>query len=171
MMPTNLTVSNLSDAALVLGTPRTDAQMIVTFSIGPQQYGLPLAVVTQVVRMPALLTLAGAPPFLCGLLNLRGQFIPVLDGRMLIGEPATYELTSQIVIIGDPQRQAEMTLRCGLLVDQVHDVRTVHANEYTALERGAMASFLNGILHSRDYSALLFDTAELLALLPAQHAA
>ena len=135
--------------------------LIVTFKIGHQQYGLPLAMVLEIVRLPALVTLAGAPPTLCGLLNLRGQYLPVLDGRALVGEPALYDLNSQIVIAGRDKPEL------GLLVDQVRGVRAIAASRITPISRHDVAAFLTNVFDLEDGSVLLFDLAALLALAPA----
>ena len=70
-----------------------ESALIVSFRLGSQQYSLPVAAVCEVVRLPALVTLVGAAPALCGLLNLRGLYLPVFDGRLLIGEEAGYDLS------------------------------------------------------------------------------
>src|SRR5262245_43071445 len=111
---------------------------VVTFQIARQQYALPLAVALSIVRLPALVPLAGAPPTLCGLLNLHGQYLPVLDGRTLVGEPAQYDLNSQIVIAGRGKPEL------GLLVDQVREVCTLAAGQLTPLRRADAAPFLTG---------------------------
>ena len=77
-----------------------ESALIVSFRLGSQQYSLPVAAVCEVVRLPALVTLVGAAPALCGLLNLRGLYLPVFDGRLLVGEAAGYDLSKQIVIVG-----------------------------------------------------------------------
>ena len=55
----------LTPEAMVLRS--ASPSLIVSFWLGPQQYGLPLEAVREVVRLPALVTLAGAVPALCGL--------------------------------------------------------------------------------------------------------
>lgn len=134
--------------------------LMVTFQIAHQQYGLPLHVVIEIVRLPALVSLAGAPPTLCGLLNLRGQYLPVLDGRALVGEPPRYDLTSQIVIAGRDRPEL------GLLVDQVRDVYTVAADQIMPIARTDVASFLTSVCDRADESVLLIDLPALLALTP-----
>jgi chemotaxis signal transduction protein len=136
--------------------------LIVTFQLGHQHYGLPLAVVHEIVRLPALTQLAGAPPALCGLLNLRGQHLPVLDGRVLVGEPALYDLANQIVIAGRGQPEF------GLLVDQVHDVYTVAAEPIVPISRPDVAPFLTHVFTMADGSVLLFDLPALLGLTQAR---
>ncbi|MFL5803246.1 MAG: chemotaxis protein CheW [Roseiflexaceae bacterium] len=136
--------------------------LIVTFQIAHQQYGLPLHVVIEIVRLPALVTLAGAPPTLCGLLNLRGQYVPVLDGRALVHEPPRYDLTSQIVIAGRDRPEL------GLLVDQVRDVCTVATDQIMPITRTDVAPFLTSVCDRAGESVLLVDLPALLALTPTQ---
>jgi chemotaxis signal transduction protein len=141
------------------GAPK-NLELVVTCSIGPQQYGLPIEAVREVVRLPALLTLADAPPFLCGLLNLRGGYLPVLDGRVLMGEVPTYTLSKQIIIAGYSAPQF------GLLVDEVQEVLAMQNSQWTTIGHDFAASFLHGIIHQDNQSVILFDMAALLALVP-----
>ena len=76
------------------------ATTAMTFAIGTQQYGLPVANVFDVVPIPAMLILAGAPTYLIGVLNRRGRYLPVLDGRILLGEQAPYDLDRYVIIAG-----------------------------------------------------------------------
>jgi purine-binding chemotaxis protein CheW len=134
--------------------------LTVTFRIGRQLYGLPVAAVLEVVRLPALVNVAGAPPALVGLLNLRGRYLPILSGHVLVGAPPRYDLDSQIVIAGQPS--AEL----GLLVDQVGEVTALPAQRLVPLGQGAAAPFLQGVIDTEEGSLLLFNIAELRALAP-----
>ena len=148
--------------ALVAGAapadPRVSAALVVTFQIAHQQYALPLDVVLEIVRLPALVPLAGSPPTLSGLLNLRGQYLPVLDVRALVGDPSLYDINCQIVIAGRGKPEL------GLMVDQVIDVRA--ASRIMPIQRQDVAAFLSGVFDLEESSVLLFDLAALLALMP-----
>jgi purine-binding chemotaxis protein CheW len=142
-------------------TPTRDpdrAILAVTFQIARQQYALPLDVVREIVRLPALVPLAGAPPTLCGLLNLRGRYLPIMDGGALVGEPIEYDLNSQIVIAG--RGLAEL----GLLTDKVRGVCSVAAEQVVPISRGDAAPFLASVFDLAEESVLVFDLAALLAL-------
>lgn len=134
--------------------------LFVTFKIAYQLYALPLATALEVVRLPALVELAGAPPTLCGLLNLRGRYLPVLDARALMGAPAMYDLSSQIVIAGRGAPEL------GLLVDEVRDVCTVAAERVAPINRADVAPFLTSVFDLIEASVLVFDVAALLAFAP-----
>jgi purine-binding chemotaxis protein CheW len=149
------------------GSARNNETLLtVTFRIGRQQYGLPVSVVIEIVRLPALLTLAGAPPAIIGLLNLRGHYLPVLDGSILIDEQPSYDLNSQIVVAGRIALNGSVEPILGLRVDQVIDVRTLHMNRTTMLDRSVSASFLKYVFNTDDGSLLLFDMDVLMTMVP-----
>ncbi len=149
-------------------TDETD-MTLVTCSIERQQYGLPLTAVLQVVRLPALLTLVGAPRWICGLLNLRGHYLPVLSGRVLVDAEPHYDLTNQIIIVGNMHQHRSPSPRFGLLVDQVHDVQTFHRQRFTSFEQDAASAFLCGVMRAHDTSILVCSIDELLHFLPGEH--
>ncbi len=139
--------------------------LTVTFRIGPQQYGLPVNAVVEIVRLPALVTLAGAPPALIGLVNLRGHYIPVLDGSILMDEDPYYDLSNQIVIAGHI-RDNRLVPMLGLRVDQVIDVTTLHMSNFTPISTTMAAPFLQGVVTSDDLSILMFNLDALIAMVP-----
>ncbi|MBB6251190.1 chemotaxis protein CheW [Nitrospirillum iridis] len=61
-------------------------ERIVVFRLGDEEYGLPIDAVEEVVRLPDTLTrLPRAPAFIEGVMNLRGQVLPVIDQRGRFG--------------------------------------------------------------------------------------
>ena len=132
--------------------------VIVSFQLGAQQYGLPIEAVREIVRLPALIALTGALPALCGLLNLRGFYLPVLDGRVLVGETPHYSLNSQIILIGHSRP------KLGLLVDQVERVTTFSRASRTPIQRGVAAPLLDSIIDDEQGAIILLDLAVLAAL-------
>ncbi len=140
--------------------------LTVTFRIGPQQYGLPVSAVIEIVRLPALLSLAGAPPTIIGLLNLRGHYLPILDGAILLGETPHYDINSQIIITGSIDQNGTINPQLGLRVDQVIDVRTLDPTQHTPLYDTISADFLTSVINDNDDSILMLDTRALMATIP-----
>lgn len=87
----------------------------LTVSAGPQQLGLFLPAVQEVIRMVRLAPVPNAPAWLAGVLNLRGALLPVLDLRVRVGAPAALTEQTPLVILNDGQRR-------GVIVDAVGDV-------------------------------------------------
>jgi purine-binding chemotaxis protein CheW len=156
-----------SPPAGAIGGSVAAAPKAVTFMIGTQEYGLPVADVIEIVPIPAMLILVGAPTYLIGLLNRRGRYLPVLDGRILLGEPARYDLARYVIIAGRASANEEhVTPLIGILVDQVCDVRMFEDESLTPLGAGVAAPFLDSVARWADHSVLLFKLEELLALAP-----
>src|SRR4051794_12393483 len=60
----------------------------VCFQLDSQHFSFYLPVVLEIIRMVKLTPLAGAPAFIAGMLNVRGDIVPVLDLRSLLGMAA-----------------------------------------------------------------------------------
>jgi purine-binding chemotaxis protein CheW len=157
--------TNLQTLPLEAPSDDTVTLLTVTFRIGDQHYGLPVSEVIEIVRLPALLTLAGAPRPIIGLLNLRGHYVPVLDGAILMDEPPRYDASNQIVIAGHSagqrERGGEIVPFLGLRVDQVVDVQAFPSTRVTALDRSIVAPFLRGVINTGEDSVFLFNLASL----------
>lgn len=108
-------------------------QPFVTFRVGSQTFALPLAAVQQVIRLPALTLIAGAPPFVVGLLDLYGHVIPVLWGHRLLDQLPTVHLDSMVIVIGLDADH----LQLGLLVDEVYKVCHASSDTMTPLRLGS----------------------------------
>ncbi len=141
---------------------------LVTFELDHQHYGLPLNIVRQVVRVPALLLLAGAPSYVCGMLNLHGAHIPVLSGRALVDAPVVCDLNNQIIIVGRANERGDNVPICGLLVDHVYDVYYYESQHITPLNNYVASALLQGVIQGREHPILLFNADALLALVPSQ---
>ena len=59
---------------------------IVGFRIGTETFGLPIALVREIVRVPKITPVPNAPDFVEGVINLRGRIISVIDLRKRFGE-------------------------------------------------------------------------------------
>ncbi len=144
----------LRSGASMIQSPSALPELVVTLRIGRQHYALPLESVSQVVRLPDLTDIAGAPPVLAGVLNLRGTFLPVLDGHVLINIPSTHSLDSSILVIAFDGAPI-----LGLLVDEVEEVQHISVAQIVNLSNGA--AFIRGILRDGDRSIILIDPVAL----------
>ncbi len=133
---------------------------MLTCRIGEQQYGVPVAAVREVVRLPSLLSLAGAPTCCCGLLNIRGTYVPVVDGRVLLEMAPSYDLSKQIIILGKDVAET------GFLVDEVCDVRLLPVNHATFYRVDTATKVLHGVVSSGDSTIMLLNVDVLRGLVP-----
>jgi purine-binding chemotaxis protein CheW len=150
----------------ILLVPANKVISIVTFTIGEQMYGLPIAHVLEILFIPTMLVLANAPPQICGLLNRRGHYLPVVDGRTLLGQRSECSLASKVVVVGDIDSEQNHTPRLGLLVDHVHDVCSVAVGLTTTLSPDVAGAYLTAVINGEAGSILLFDVVQLTKLAP-----
>lgn len=95
-------------------------EQFLLFRIGDEEFGLPIASVIEVARMPDKLTpLPKAPAFVQGVMNLRGQVIPVIDQAQRFGGAEARGARKRVIVVqmGD--------LQAGFVVEFVSEVLRV----------------------------------------------
>lgn len=102
------------------GTNPHSAERYLTFILGNEEYGVSIRVVQEIIGILPTTPVPGTPPFVTGVVNLRGAIVPVIDLRRRFGM-RELELTREACII--VTRTAAATV--GLLADRVCDVVTI----------------------------------------------
>jgi len=118
-------------------------KQVIGFRIGQEEFGVPITKVKEIIKIINITRVPNAPSFVEGVVNLRGQVLPVIDVRRRFGLAAK-EMTpeTKIVIIELIDKMA------GFLVDAVTEVRTIDDAMVTsapAVIDGIDASYLSGI--------------------------
>lgn len=92
----------------------------VTFKLDEQSYGVNVDAALEVIRMVALTESPESPDHVVGVINLRGQVVPIVDLRKRLGLKAgVYTLVTPILIV----TIKDWTV--GLIVDKVSEVITI----------------------------------------------
>ncbi|MBB1251415.1 chemotaxis protein CheW [Rhizobium sp. G21] len=101
-----------------------DEEQVVVFRLGSEEFGVPIAAVHEIVRVPESLTrVPKAPTFVVGVINLRGAVLPVIDQRR--------RLDLDDIERNDRQRIMVYALngkRTGFIVDSVTEVLKIPRN-------------------------------------------
>jgi purine-binding chemotaxis protein CheW len=97
---------------------------VVVFALGNEEYALETRHVREVVRLADCTPLPGAPLFLLGVFNLRGDILAVFDLRSVFGIAGQRPAEGARVLVLGGER-AEF----GLLADAAREVRVVRADE------------------------------------------
>jgi chemotaxis signal transduction protein len=110
-----------------------DAEILI-FEVNCQRHGLPAAQVEELLRAQAIVPVAGAREPLEGIINLRGEVIPVLNMRRCLGAPAEADrgptaLSGHFIVV----RAANRLL--ALHVD--HAIELIHVNDAAFADAGA----------------------------------
>lgn len=104
------------------------AQYIV-LRLGEEQYGIDIRNIDNIVRMQKITRIPKMPPYLKGVINMRGEVIPVVSMRLKMGL-AQDEITKQTRII---VLKLEQEGNVGFLVDEVKEVVTLSSDEIEKL--------------------------------------
>lgn len=144
----------------------TSALSVVSFHLAQRTYALPLKMVVQIIPMVKLTPLPQAHPAIVGVMNFRGEAVPVIDLRGYLGLPArAYDLHTPILLSymgsGDDAERVDGQL-VGLVVDEVDDVVSVPYQQIARLQDilpkglGDLPS-LQGLVHTSEGAMMLLD--------------
>ncbi|NMA55662.1 MAG: chemotaxis protein CheW [Firmicutes bacterium] len=140
---------------------RKERQLVV-FNLGQEEYGVDILQVREIKRLSEIARVPHAPDFVKGVINLRGNIIPVIDlhKRFDLGETeATDE--SRIVIV------SVQDITVGITVDAVSEVITLTKEALTPpppLVAGIEASFIEAIGKLKDRLLILLNMDRILGL-------
>lgn len=97
---------------------------LMAFSLGTETYGLESSYIREVYPLKDFTPLPGVPAFILGIINVRGQIIPVVDLKKLfhLPEQGITEL-NKVIILHDDQ------MEFGILADVVHGTQVVGEDE------------------------------------------
>jgi len=99
-------------------------QEFLTFTLGKEEYGIEILKVQEIRSYEAVTTIANAPDFIKGVVNLRGTIVPIVDMRIKfnLGTPEYTEFTV-VIILNVAGRVV------GMVVDSVSDVIALGAEK------------------------------------------
>ncbi|ODS23710.1 chemotaxis protein CheW [Candidatus Endobugula sertula] len=132
----------------------------VTFRLAGETYGVNVMQVQEVLRHSEIAPVPGAPAYVLGIINLRGNVVTVIDTRHRFGlQPGEVTENTRIVII-----EADSHV-IGILVDSVAEVVYLRQSEIeTAPNVGndESAKFIQGVCHKNDELLILIELDKLL---------
>jgi purine-binding chemotaxis protein CheW len=140
----------------------TEMSKFLVFRLGDDEFGLPVEAVDEVARAPAQITrVPKTPKFLEGVVNLRGEVLPVVDQRRRFDMPKSEHPERRRLIVVRSERH-----RAGLIVDSVSEVLAVAADVVEAAPEltGDITRLIRGVanLEREGRIILLLDPGELL---------
>lgn len=116
----------------------------IVIRLGEEQYGVDIRYIDNIVRMQNITRVPKVPSYLKGVINLRGEVIPVVSIRLKMGLPADeYSRATRIIIL-----KSEAAGSLGIVVDEVKEVVTLSEDDIEKMShepKDGRASFINGI--------------------------
>ncbi len=149
-----------------------EAQSFIICSLNDSYYGIDASAVQEIFFLPEVTPVAEVPQDIVGLLNLRGEILPVMDLHLRLGQQAQdYHLLDSIIILKWQE------IHIGIIVNQVHEVQTISTSEIKTnlsygrdipsglnLQRnGSAANFIVGVTQVGEHLVMLLNHVSLIA--------
>ena len=97
-----------------------DRRELVSFRAGDQEYCVDIMAVREIRGWTPATSLPQSPPYVCGVINLRGAVLPIVDFNNRLGRGAAQPSARHVIIVTHIGARL-----VGLLVDAVSDILTV----------------------------------------------
>ncbi|MDP5032718.1 MAG: chemotaxis protein CheW [Paraglaciecola sp.] len=141
-------------------TAGDDVLQWVTYKLGEETYGINVMQVQEVLRYTEIAPVPGAPDYVLGIINLRGNVVTVIDTRSRFGLPSS-EISdnSRIVIIESDEQVV------GIMVDSVAEVVYLRSSEIDSAPNVGTeesAKFIQGVSNRDGQLLILVDLNKLL---------
>jgi purine-binding chemotaxis protein CheW len=142
---------------------------IVTFRVGTEEFGLAIGAISEVVRPLPITALPHMPPFVAGVIDLRGMIIPIVDLRQRFGIPAVNGNQSKVRMLitwGAVPGTASTQGMLGFVVDGVQEVMHIPAASIGSAPeaaKGRGTEFIAGVVKAVDRLIVLIDITKVLS--------
>lgn len=136
------------------------AGRFLSFSLGAGTYAIPLLCVKEVIAMPEIKTIPQTPPYFLGIINLRGNIIPIIDLRRRLNVTADLKEDSCVIICD------LAPLQIGLVVTSVNQVLNLTEKDIGPRPDGSgqKRNFITGLAKQENGMIMLIDVAACLEI-------
>lgn len=133
----------------------------VTYRLGEETFGINVMQVQEVLRHTEIAPVPGAPDYVLGIINLRGNVVTVIDTRARFGLPPTDISDNTRIVIIESDEQV-----VGILVDSVAEVVYLRSSEIDSAPNVGTedsAKFIQGVCNREGQLLILVDLKKLLS--------
>ncbi|WAI02323.1 chemotaxis protein CheW [Methanogenium organophilum] len=120
---------------------------VVVFEIGGENYAFDIHLAREIVEMIPITPVPGAPPYIAGIINLRGEITNIIriDGLLSLNSGKAIE-DQKIIVLIPPENEGSGV---GIIVDEVHSVNVVSEDDIEQMEENLSYDsngFIKGII-------------------------
>ena len=154
-------MSHMSDIELRKDPTNDEVLQWVTFQLEEETYGITVMQVREVLRYSEIARVPGAPDYVLGIINLRGNVVTVIDTRSRFGLMQGEITDNTRIIVIESERQV-----IGILVDSVAEVVYLRSSEIDttpSVGTDESAKFIQGVSNRDGKLLILVDLNKLLS--------
>ena len=138
-----------------------EAKQYIVIKLGHEQYGIEIKYIDNIVRMQHITRVPKVAPYLKGVINLRGEVLPVISLRVKMGlEEDEMTKSTRIIIL-----KVEGNETTGVLVDEVREVLTLGPEQIEKVNRDANDEKAGFVSEIGQYNGELISLLDLNACL------
>jgi purine-binding chemotaxis protein CheW len=145
--------------------PNDNGRQYLTFVCGGEEYGVEILRVQEIKGWDHVTRVPYSPPYVLGVMNLRGMIVPVVDLRTRLNlEKRNFDASTVVIVVRVQSSRGEKTV--GIVVDGVSEVYSVLPDAIKPIpELGAAAggACVKGIANVDGKMVMLLDINELVA--------
>ena len=127
----------------------------LTFFVDDEQYGLNISNVKEIIASMNITSVPKTPPYIKGVINLRGAVIPVIDVRLKFGlEEKPHDVNTAIII------NVIDNVSIGFIVDKVEDVLSINGAQLTEAPRFGTSvdtSFIENVAEVNEHVIMILN--------------
>ena len=134
---------------------------LVTFQLANETYGINVMQVQEVLRVTEIAPVPGAPPYVIGIINLRGNVVTVIDTRGRFGLPEGEITDTTRIVIIESENQV-----VGMLVDSVAEVVELRGSEIDSapnVGNEESSRYIQGVATKENRLLIVVDLNKLLS--------
>ena len=142
-----------------MSTVITETAQYITFKLGEESFAINVAQVLEVLEVTQITKVPAAPPYMRGVVNVRGKAIPVVDLRLKFGLPAVPDTVNTRIVVIELDLDGEVCV-VGGVADSVHEVIELEPGQINPPPRIAMrwrTELINGMGRRGDDFIILLD--------------
>jgi len=142
------------------GTSRDAAEQFVLVAVGAEEFAIPIGQIVEFRTWSQPAALPNAPDYMLGIVNVRGDIVPVLDLPRRLGRAATVPGPRHVIVLA----RTDDDRTVGLLVDGVSDIMTVSNDLVTPpprVDRPDAVPFLRGLISADGDVVAVLDVSVL----------
>jgi purine-binding chemotaxis protein CheW len=145
----------------VIGTPQAmeKAEKYLSFRLGKEEFAIQVLSVREIMGMQEITSVPQTPPYVRGVINLRGKVIPVIDLRLKFGLPEIEYSQRTCIIVVQIEGEAGRMLM-GAIVDGVSEVLSLLASDIEDTPDfgdGTSAPYILGMAKIKNKVKILLD--------------
>ena len=136
-----------------------ETRQYMTFKLGDELFAIDVARVREVLEVSQITKVPTAPPYMRGVVNVRGQATPVVDLRLRFGLPKGTDTVHTRIIVMELELDGEATVLGGI-ADSVHEVIELEPGSIDPPPRIAMrwrTDFIQGMGKRGDEFIIVLD--------------